>query len=199
MLSALCIIWHRCSYRRRDGQRTTLLTNCLYCLLPLAACFRLALFSLYVFVLFYCCGVFFFLTAWHRVFCRLRYFFLFPADALRQVLKWMYEGGAATFDDMNNIPKALRAKLSKVATVGVLEVRFYTYISSPLLFGSTRRIFYPKRSSGQVVVTGVSPSPPRCVASFWSRIGFSIPTIVQLFMLFDLHRIPKTRALALLA
>lgn len=36
----------------------------------------------------------------------------------------MYEGGAATFDDMNNIPKALRAKLSKVATVGVLEVRF---------------------------------------------------------------------------
>ncbi|CAN0517507.1 unnamed protein product, partial [Scytosiphon promiscuus] len=42
----------------------------------------------------------------------------------RQVLKCWYEGGAAPFDDMNNIPKALRAKLSKVATVGVLEVRF---------------------------------------------------------------------------
>lgn len=35
----------------------------------------------------------------------------------------MYEGGAGSFDDMNNIPKALRAKLAKVATVGVLEVR----------------------------------------------------------------------------
>lgn len=34
----------------------------------------------------------------------------------------MYDGGAASFDDMNNIPKALREKLAKVATVGVLEV-----------------------------------------------------------------------------
>lgn len=34
----------------------------------------------------------------------------------------MYEGGALSFDDMTNLPKALRAKLSKVATVGALEV-----------------------------------------------------------------------------
>lgn len=38
------------------------------------------------------------------------------------MLKWIFEGGAASFDDMANIPKALRAKLAKVATVGVLEV-----------------------------------------------------------------------------
>ena len=39
----------------------------------------------------------------------------------------------------------------------------------------TRRRFYPQRSAGQAVVTGVIPSPPRYVPSFLSRIGFSIP------------------------
>ena len=51
----------------------------------------------------------------------------------RQVLKWIYEGGAATFDDMNNIPKALRAKLGKVATVGALEVCFRSLTPPPVL------------------------------------------------------------------
>ena len=36
--------------------------------------------------------------------------------------------------------------------------------------------FYPQRSSGQAVVTGVVPSPPRCVPSFLSLIGFSMLT-----------------------
>lgn len=40
-----------------------------------------------------------------------------------QVLKWLYDGGALSFDDMTNLPKTLRAKLAKVATVGALEVR----------------------------------------------------------------------------
>ena len=35
--------------------------------------------------------------------------------------------------------------------------------------------FYPQRSPGQAVVTGVVPSPPRYVPSFLSRMGFSIP------------------------
>ena len=48
--------------------------------------------------------------------------------------------------------------------------------SSLLLSSSTRRRFYPQRSSGQAVVTGVVPSSPRYVPSFLSRIGFSIPT-----------------------
>lgn len=41
---------------------------------------------------------------------------------MSQVLKWLYQGGALSFDDMTNLPKALRAKLGKVATVGALEV-----------------------------------------------------------------------------
>lgn len=49
-----------------------------------------------------------------------------------QVLKWIFEGGAGSFEDMANIPKALRAKLAEVATVGVLEVRKH-YLDNPLL------------------------------------------------------------------
>ena len=48
--------------------------------------------------------------------------------------------------------------------------------SSLLLSSSTCKRFYPQRSSGQAVVTGAVPSPPRCVPSFLSRIGFIIPT-----------------------
>lgn len=44
------------------------------------------------------------------------------APNLRKVLKWMYEGAAESFEDMTNIPKALRAKLARVATVGALKV-----------------------------------------------------------------------------
>lgn len=45
-----------------------------------------------------------------------------PVHTHVQVLKWIFEGGAGSFEDMTNIPKALRVKLAKVATVGVLEV-----------------------------------------------------------------------------
>lgn len=45
-----------------------------------------------------------------------------------QVLKWIFEGGAGSFEDMANIPKALRAKLAEVATVGVLEVRMKAWL-----------------------------------------------------------------------
>lgn len=69
-----------------------------------------------------------------------------------QVLKWIFDGGAGSFDDMANIPKALRAKLAKVATVGVLEVgnlnRYGTernkkQVSRPLPFPPLARVPLP--------------------------------------------------------
>ncbi|CAM9903827.1 unnamed protein product, partial [Discosporangium mesarthrocarpum] len=45
-----------------------------------------------------------------------------PKYRAGQILKWVYGGGAGSFDDMANIPKALRGKLAEVATVGSLEV-----------------------------------------------------------------------------
>ena len=53
---------------------------------------------------------------------------------------------------------------------------FMGWLSSLLLSSSTRTRFYPQRSSGQAVVTGAIPSPPRYVPSFLSRMGFSIAT-----------------------
>ena len=54
---------------------------------------------------------------------------------------------------------------------------FFFFQSSLLLSSSSRIIggFYPQRSSGQAVVTGVVRST-RYLPSFLSRIGFSIPT-----------------------
>ena len=50
-------------------------------------------------------------------------------------------------------------------------------IMSLLRSSSTRRRFYPLRSSGQAVVTGVVPSPPRYVPSFlFERSEFLIAT-----------------------
>ena len=45
-----------------------------------------------------------------------------------------------------------------------------------LLSSSTRRRFYPQRSSGQAVVTGVVSCLPPGTCLHLSRIGFSIPT-----------------------
>ena len=71
---------------------------------------------------------------------------------------------------MSDVPRSLQ---SCVLTAYVFQLFIK---SSLLLSSSTRRRFYPQRSPGQAVVTGVVPSPPRYVPSFLSRTGFSIPT-----------------------
>ena len=62
-----------------------------------------------------------------------------------------------------------------VRAVFVLFCFFITFTFQLNSYIAYRR-FYPQRSSGQAVVTGVVPSPPRYVPSFLSRIRFSIPT-----------------------
>ena len=44
---------------------------------------------------------------------------------------------------------------------------FFLFSSSLLLVSLTRRRFYPQRASGQAVVTGICPSPPRYVPLFF--------------------------------
>ena len=66
---------------------------------------------------------------------------------------------------------------TRVCTLWVPGYALWGYpgrYSSLLLSSSTRRRFYPQRSSGQAVVTGIVPSPPRYVPSSLSRIWFSI-------------------------
>ena len=69
---------------------------------------------------------------------------------------------------------------ARILSVPLLELPLYYYyfFSSSLSLSSSTRRFYSQRSSGQKPwsqVSGVVPSP-RCVPSFFSRIGFSIPT-----------------------
>ena len=75
--------------------------------------------------------------------------------------------------------KPLVARAVRCSVAGCLLLLSLFFFPSLLLPGSTRRRFYPQRSSGQAVVTGVVPSP-RYEPSFLSRIGFSIPTASRL-------------------
>ena len=41
-----------------------------------------------------------------------------PAFRVKQIEEWIWEKGASSFDDMTNLPKALRAALSEQFTLG---------------------------------------------------------------------------------
>lgn len=45
-----------------------------------------------------------------------------PRFRAKQLWGWMYERGATSFDDMSNLPRALRERLSAEASLGVLSV-----------------------------------------------------------------------------
>lgn len=45
-----------------------------------------------------------------------------PAYRGRQIRSWIYERGAGSFDQMTDLPKALRAQLREVAQLGTLDV-----------------------------------------------------------------------------
>ena len=65
---------------------------------------------------------------------------------------------------------------SKWARICMARVTFFfNHFYFPSLT-RTGKMFYPQRSSGQAVVTGVVPSPPRYVLFFLSHMGFRIPT-----------------------
>lgn len=45
-----------------------------------------------------------------------------PAYRTHQVMQWLYNHKVATFDDMANLPKALRQKLQEIATITNLQI-----------------------------------------------------------------------------
>ena len=47
-----------------------------------------------------------------------------PRYRAKQVYAWLYQRGATSFDDMNDLPKALRAGLAEHFALGCLEVAF---------------------------------------------------------------------------
>lgn len=89
-----------------------------------------------------------------------------PKYRATQVLKWLYQGGALSFDDMTNLPKALRAKLGKVATVGALEV-----VAQQTSKDGTRKRAY-RLADGQMIESVLMPySDGRRTACISSQAG----------------------------
>ncbi|CAM9794244.1 unnamed protein product [Scytosiphon promiscuus] len=95
-----------------------------------------------------------------------------PKFRAKQVLKWIFEGGAGSFEDMANIPKTLRAKLAEVATVGVLEVRRHARgIHFKEKEDGTKKLAY-RLSDGQVIESVLMPySDGRRTACISSQAG----------------------------
>ncbi|CBJ28680.1 conserved unknown protein [Ectocarpus siliculosus] len=89
-----------------------------------------------------------------------------PKFRAKQVLKWIFEGGAESFEDMANIPKTLRAKLAKVATVGALEVA-----ARQVSKDGTKKLAY-RLSDGQIIESVLMPySDGRRTACISSQAG----------------------------
>ena len=40
----------------------------------------------------------------------------------RQIMKWIYQRGAASFEEMTNLSKDFRAEMAKTARIGTLEI-----------------------------------------------------------------------------
>ena len=74
-----------------------------------------------------------------------------------------------TYPEHRIIKKTLRECKYKTVSlhINASMIFFFLFRSSPLLSSSTRGRFYPQRSSGQAVVTGVVPPPPVRAFSFY--------------------------------
>ena len=80
-------------------------------------------------------------------------------------------------------PPGTYRKCTVTAIILLYQVRYYTcmhVVRMPFFFFFFAHFYFP--ASGQAVVTGVLPSPPRFLPQFLSRIGFSNPTARRLFI-----------------
>lgn len=85
-----------------------------------------------------------------------------------QVLKWIHQLGAETFDDMTNISKDLRAKLNQCAEIRAPE------IIQQLDSADGTRKFLIKVSGGSVVETVFIPEGERGTLCVSSQVGCSL-------------------------
>lgn len=74
-----------------------------------------------------------------------------PAYRAEQVRKWVYERGVTSFDEMTNLPKALRARLEEEATLGTLELATERESND----GTVKRLW--RLSDGQLVESVLMP------------------------------------------
>ena len=85
------------------------------------------------------------------------------------------------------------AKLGVISLTGLWYQFFFFFFEHHFYFPAQLVGFYPQRSSGQAVVTGVVPSPPGTCLQYFSGMGSAFPLLV------DFHRMLRTQALALSA
>ena len=83
---------------------------------------------------------------------------------ITEYFELQFDTATLTIPSFRMIKATFQTKV-QTRTISFSFVICFCFVSSLLLSSSTRRRFYRQRSSGQVVVIGVVPSPPRHMPS----------------------------------
>lgn len=86
----------------------------------------------------------------------------------RQVIQWIHQHGVDSFDEMTNVSKALRAKLSDIAEIRGPEVVFHEQSSD-----GTRK-WVMKMAEGNSIETVLIPDGDRATLCVSSQVGCSL-------------------------
>jgi len=89
-----------------------------------------------------------------------------PAFRAKQVFKWIYGDMVDEFNEMNNVPKALRTKLSEHFNIDTLE-----YSSSKLSTSTRTKKYIFKTSEGNKIESVVIPEKKRTTLCISTQVG----------------------------
>jgi len=88
-----------------------------------------------------------------------------PAYRAKQIMKWLYEKGAASFAEMTDLPKELAAKLEKRFLVGALEI-----LDERTSSDGTRKFLF-RLGDGTAIETVLIPAKNRLTACVSTQAG----------------------------
>lgn len=91
-----------------------------------------------------------------------------PAFRAKQLTEWLWQKAATSFDDMSNLPKALREKLNDQYTINAVRVH-QSQFSADKTIKNTFKLFDDHIIEGVLI-----PTPERMTACVSSQVGCSL-------------------------
>jgi 23S rRNA (adenine2503-C2)-methyltransferase len=89
-----------------------------------------------------------------------------PAFRAEQVFKWMYGDLVDNFDDMNNLPKSLRQKLSEEFAIDTLS-----YVTSDISTSTKTKKYIFETAEGNKIESVVIPERKRTTLCVSTQVG----------------------------
>ena len=89
-----------------------------------------------------------------------------PAFRAKQVFKWIYGDLVDNFDEMSNLPKSLRNKLSQQLNINTLK-----YSTSEISHGTDTKKYIFETNEGYKIESVVIPEPKRTTLCISTQVG----------------------------